>query len=130
MTTDAADPIIPPGDLEELEKECDLEFTRTGGPGGQHRNKASTAVRVTHRPSGIVVVAADSRSQYQNRMAALQRLKEQLEALEAEREAAEKKRRRRQTKPSRAAKERRIREKKEQSEKKKRRKRLRPPTDV
>src|SRR5262245_60330928 len=38
------------------ETEVDVVACRTGGPGGQHRNKASTAVRATHRPSGTVVV--------------------------------------------------------------------------
>lgn len=52
---------------------------RTGGPGGQHRNKASTAVRATHRPSGIVVVVDTERQFTQNRRLALARLRQRLE---------------------------------------------------
>jgi peptide chain release factor len=52
---------------------------RTGGPGGQHRNKASTAVRATHRPSGIVVVVDTERQFSQNRRLALERIRARLE---------------------------------------------------
>jgi peptide chain release factor len=52
---------------------------RTGGPGGQHRNKASTAVRATHRPSGIVVVVDTERQFSLNRRIALQLLRQRIE---------------------------------------------------
>jgi protein subunit release factor A len=112
-------------DLEQLAEECEIEFTRTGGPGGQHRNRSSTAVRLTHRPTGITVVAGDSRSQHQNRLAALQRLAEKLEARERERQARER-REKRKKKPFRADREKRLREKKERSQQKKLRRRVRP----
>ncbi|BEL08031.1 peptide chain release factor H [Actinoplanes sichuanensis] len=65
--------------------EADVEIvpTRTGGPGGQHRNKASTAVRATHRPSGIVVVADTERQFSLNRGIALRLIRERLEAGDA-----------------------------------------------
>ncbi|MGB2571045.1 peptide chain release factor H [Micromonospora citrea] len=52
---------------------------RTGGPGGQHRNKASTAVRVTHRPSGLVVVVDTERQFTLNRRLAVQLLRRRIE---------------------------------------------------
>ncbi|MFC0006378.1 peptide chain release factor H [Micromonospora siamensis] len=60
--------------------EADVEVVpcRTGGPGGQHRNKASTAVRATHRPSGLVVVVDTERQFSLNRRLAVQRLRERL----------------------------------------------------
>ncbi|WP_192772264.1 peptide chain release factor H [Plantactinospora soyae] len=51
---------------------------RTGGPGGQHRNKASTAVRATHRPSGIVVVVDTERQFSQNRRLALELIRQRI----------------------------------------------------
>ncbi|MEW5911902.1 MAG: peptide chain release factor-like protein [Thermodesulfobacteriota bacterium] len=54
--------------------ELHWEFLRASGPGGQHRNKVETAVRLTHLPSGIVVTASERRSQHQNREVALRRL--------------------------------------------------------
>jgi peptide chain release factor len=70
--------------------ETDVEIvpTRTGGPGGQHRNKASTAVRATHRPSGIVVVADTERQFSLNRSIALRLIRERLEAGDAAAEQA------------------------------------------
>jgi len=61
-----------------LEADVDIVACRTGGPGGQHRNKASTAVRATHRPSGIVVVVDTERQFSLNRGLALQRLRQRI----------------------------------------------------
>ncbi|MBL7254159.1 peptide chain release factor-like protein [Paractinoplanes lichenicola] len=71
------------------EADVDVVATRTGGPGGQHRNKASTAVRATHRPSGLVVVVDTERQFSLNRRLAMRLLRERLESGDAaaEREA-------------------------------------------
>ncbi|WCN83354.1 peptide chain release factor H [Micromonospora sp. LH3U1] len=61
------------------EADVDIVACRTGGPGGQHRNKASTAVRATHRPSGIVVVVDEERQFSLNRRIALQLLRQRIE---------------------------------------------------
>ncbi len=55
------------------------EFTRSGGPGGQHVNKVSTAVRATHVPSGETVFVSQGRSQLQNKTEAKRRLFRRLE---------------------------------------------------
>ena len=60
------------------ESDVDVVAVRTGGPGGQHRNKASTAARATHRPSGLVVVADTERQFTLNRALAMRRLRELL----------------------------------------------------
>ncbi|HEY8900320.1 MAG TPA: peptide chain release factor-like protein [Chthoniobacterales bacterium] len=90
--------------------EADLRIlcTRASGPGGQHVNKVSTAVEITHVPSGTVVTCSDSRSQHTNRALALLRLVEKMEAARAaaaqERKAAAAKVRRQKAKRSRATK--------------------------
>ena len=89
-----------------------MEFFVAGGPGGQHRNKVETGVRLTHRPSGLVVTATERRSQSANREAAFDRMAEKLEARQRVRKA------RRATKPSAASKEARRKEKKKTSERK------------
>ncbi|MGA4727069.1 peptide chain release factor H [Micromonospora taraxaci] len=61
------------------EADVDIVGCRTGGPGGQHRNKASTAVRATHRPSGIVVVVDEERQFSLNRRIALDLLRQRVE---------------------------------------------------
>ncbi|GAA4585221.1 peptide chain release factor H [Planotetraspora phitsanulokensis] len=61
------------------EADVDIVACRTGGPGGQHRNKASTAVRATHRPSGIVVVVDTERQFSLNRRIAMQLLRQRIE---------------------------------------------------
>lgn len=68
-----------PTDRASLERDSDLEFFIASGPGGQNRNKVETGVRLTHRPSGIVVTATERRSQTQNREAAFERLAVRLE---------------------------------------------------
>lgn len=97
--------LIHPTDRESLERDCEMEFFVAGGPGGQHRNKVETGVRLTHRPSGIVVTATERRSQSANRKAAFERLAERLE--ERQRIC----RPRRPTRPTAAAKARRLEEK-------------------
>jgi protein subunit release factor B len=67
-----------PDDPKDLERDCDLSFFRASGPGGQHRNKAETAVRVVHRPTGVAAAATEERSQSRNREVALERLREKL----------------------------------------------------
>ena len=61
------------------EADVDIVACRTGGPGGQHRNKASTAVRATHRPTGLVVVVDTERQFSLNRRIALQLLRQRIE---------------------------------------------------
>ena len=55
---------------------CDVHRFRASGPGGQHRNKTDSAVRLRHQATGITAVAADSRSQHENRAKALKRMRE------------------------------------------------------
>jgi protein subunit release factor B len=69
-----------PTDREALERDCDMSFFVAGGPGGQHRNKVATGVRLVHRPSGSVVTATERRSQAANREAAFARMAERLRA--------------------------------------------------
>jgi ribosome-associated protein len=97
---------------EALLLECDEKFFIASGPGGQHRNKTETGVRLTHRPTALTVTATERRSQLQNRGAALERLRETFQKLSyvAPKRFA--------TKPSRASKQRRIAAKKHTSEKK------------
>jgi protein subunit release factor B len=92
--------------------ECDETFFVGGGPGGQHRNKTESAVRLVHRPTGVTVTATERRSQAQNRGAAIERLRERLEPL------ARRPKIRRPTAPTRGAKERRLAAKKRRGERK------------
>lgn len=92
--------------------ECDETFFMVGGPGGQHRNKTESGVRLVHRPTGAHVTATERRSQARNRTAALARLRGRLEAL------SRRPRPRRATEPTRASRERRLREKKRRGERK------------
>ena len=71
-----------PTDRESLERDSDIEFFIAGGPGGQHRNKVETGVRLHHRPSGVTVTAVERRSQHANREAAFERLAQRLEDMQ------------------------------------------------
>src|SRR5438093_11127882 len=60
---------------EALAAQCRWEAFRARGPGGQRRDKTNTAVRVTHLPSGISAIGGESRSQRENKIHALHRLR-------------------------------------------------------
>lgn len=60
---------------ERLVAECEVDRYRASGPGGQHRNKVSSAVRLRHKPSGLVGLATESRLQNENKLRALWRLR-------------------------------------------------------
>lgn len=63
---------------EQLLAQCEVDTYRASGPGGQKRNKTSSAVRLRHTPSGLIVIAEESRSQHENKARALQRLRKTL----------------------------------------------------
>jgi hypothetical protein len=62
----------------QLLAQCEVDTYRASGPGGQKRNKTSSAVRLRHPPTGLMVIAEESRSQHENRARALRRLREAL----------------------------------------------------
>ena len=59
-----------------LVSQCEVDTYRASGPGGQKRNKTSSAVRLRHTPSGLIVIAEESRSQHANKVKALVRLRQ------------------------------------------------------
>lgn len=59
----------------QLLAQCEVRTTRGSGPGGQHRNKTDSAVRLRHLPSGVTVIAEERRSQHQNKAVAIDRLR-------------------------------------------------------
>lgn len=63
---------------EDLRSQVEVERTRASGPGGQHRNRTETAIRLLHRPTGIRVGANERRSQKENLRMAWKRLRLQL----------------------------------------------------
>jgi len=93
-------------DRAVLEREVVVEVFRASGPGGQHVNKTESALRLTHPPSGVVVMSQDSPSQFRNRETAFERLLKHLVRLNHV------PRKRVATRPTRASKERRIAQKK------------------
>jgi protein subunit release factor A len=120
MSTVPEDYRLPETD-EALLAECDVQVFRATGPGGQGVNTTDSAVRLIHRPTGMVVVARAERSQLRNKHAAVRRLRERI--AEAQRPVVP----RVATKPSWSAKNKRLASKAKLSAKKSIRRR--PSTD-
>jgi len=95
---------------DELAAQCEVEAFRASGPGGQGVNTTDSAVRMCHVPTGIVVTSREQRSQLQNRMTCLRKIRHQLEV------RSRRPKIRKATKPSKAAKQRRLDAKKRRSQ--------------
>ncbi len=78
-------------EIDIRDSDIKLDFFRASGPGGQHVNKSSTAVRITHLPTGIVVSCQSERSQFRNRENATKVLRSRLYALHEEQERKKRK---------------------------------------
>ena len=77
------------GEIEIKEEDLRIDFFRAGGAGGQHVNKVSSAVRITHLPTGIVVGCQNERSQHQNRRMAMEMLMGKLLRVEEQKRDSE-----------------------------------------
>ena len=74
--------------IEIRDDDLRIDVYRASGAGGQHVNKTSSAVRITHLPSGVVTASQAERSQFKNKATAMKQLKNKLYQIEADKQAA------------------------------------------
>jgi peptide chain release factor 1 len=81
-------PEVEEVDVDIKDQDLRIETMRAGGAGGQHVNKTESAIRITHMPTGIVVMMQDSRSQHKNRASAMNILRSRIYDAERQRQEA------------------------------------------